>query len=179
MHIGVDCDGVLYDFTEDARLVVAQHLGTEYTNLEPAKVWDFMTEQWGLDQRTFWKLWFKAVRDDDAWFRLPPVEGSVEGLKRLQKAGHKIHIVTSRKGGELNTVRWIQEYGIPYDTLHIGRDKTRVNVDVLVDDWEKNWHEIRDTGGRCIIWDQPWNSHLLEAERVWGWGGVLELLNED
>lgn len=176
-HIGCDLDGVLYPFTECARVVVADHMGCDPLDLEEAKVWDFMTEQWGMDQRKFWDIWFKDVARGTAWCRLPPAPGSVEGLKRLQKKGHTTHIITSRKGGEVNTVKWIQEHKIPYDTLHIGRDKTRVNVDVLVDDWERNWQEVTEAGGRVLLWDQPWNAHVLGAERVYNWNDVLEAVS--
>jgi 5'-nucleotidase len=176
-HIGVDCDGVVYEFHEDAKIVVANHRGIDPSELTTAKVWDFMIEQWGMESKEFWDLWFKDVAKEGAWMRLPPVEGTVEGLKRLQKAGHTIHIITSRKGGEVNTVKWIQKHKIPYDTLHIGRDKTRVLVDVMVDDWEGNWHELTAAGRRVLVWDQPWNEHLLEAERVHSWDDVLKAVS--
>jgi hypothetical protein len=82
--------------------------------------------------------------------------------------------MTYRKGGEINTMKWIHRYEIPYDGLHIGRDKTRINVDLLVDDWEENWKEVTAAGGRCLVWDQPWNAHLTEAERVFTWDDVLD-----
>lgn len=176
-HIGVDLDGVVYEFHEDARVVVANHQGIDPSELTSATVWDFMSEQWGVSQRTFWKIWFEDVAREGAWLRLHPVPGTIKGLKALQKAGHTVHIITSRKGGEVNTVKWIQKHKIPYDTLHIGRDKTRVLVDVMVDDWERNWQELTAAGRRCLIWDQPWNSHVTEAERVYSWGDVLEAVS--
>lgn len=176
-HIGVDLDGVLYPFTEDARVVVSEFLGIHPVELDTPKVWDFMSEQWGVDQATFWRVWYEDVNRGGGWSRMPPVPGSIEGLHDLKSAGHSIHIVTSRKGGEMNTARWIQTHDIPYDTLHIGRDKTRVNIDILVDDWEKNWLEVTAAGSRCLIWDQPWNAHVAEAERVHSWSEVLEVLS--
>jgi 5'-nucleotidase len=168
-HIGVDCDGVIYEFHEDARIVVANHRGIDPSELTEAKVWDFMVEQWNI--------WFQDVAKEGGWLRLPPVPGTVEGLKKLQKKGHTIHIITSRKGGEINTVKWIQKHKIPYDTLHIGRDKSRVLVDVMVDDWERNWEELTAIGRRVLVWDQPWNAHLTEAERVFSWDDVLEAVS--
>lgn len=176
-HIGVDLDGVLYPFTECARIVVAEHLGIQPEELAEVAVWDFMTEQWGMDQRLFWDIWFKDVAKGNGWCRLDPIEGTERGLKLLRRKGHTIHIITSRKGGELNTVKWIQNHKIPYDSLHIGRDKTRVNVDVLVDDWERNWEEVTAAGGRVLLWDQPWNSHVVGAERVFNWDDVLKAVS--
>lgn len=177
-HIGVDLDGVVYDFAEDARIVVANHLNVDVLSLSPAKMWDFWQEQWGVTSELFWKIWFDDIRRGNAWFRLAPIEGSIEGLASLQDSGHSIHIVTSRRGGELNTVRWLHEYGVPHDTIHIGADKTRVNFDILIDDWERNWQEVTESGGRCFIWDQPWNSHVMNAERVFCWDDVLEKVNK-
>lgn len=176
-HIGVDNDGVMFAFHEAARIVVANHLRIDPIELPPAKVWDFMSVQWGLDHKTFWKIWFDDNANGGGWLRLPPVDGTVEGLKTLQKAGHTIHIITSRKGGEVATVKWLQKYKVPYDTLHIGRDKTRVLVDVMVDDWEGNWKELTAVGRRCLVWNQPWNDHLSEAERVHSWDDVLKAVS--
>lgn len=176
-HIGVDNDGVMYEFHEAARVVVANHRGIDPGELTTAKVWDFMVEQWGMDHKTFWKIWFADNEDGGGWLRLPPVPGTVEGLKKLQKAGHTIHIITSRKGGEINTVKWLQKYNVPHDSLHIARDKSRVLVDVMVDDWEGNWRELTALGRRVLVWDQPWNAHLTEAERVFSWDDVLKAVS--
>lgn len=176
-HIGIDLDGVMYPFHEDARIVVADYLHIHPIELDDAKCWDFMTDQWGVDQKTFWQIWFEDVARGNAWLRMPPADGTVEGIHRLRDAGHSTHIITSRKGGEVATVNWIHKYDIPYDTLHIGRDKTRVNVDLLVDDWEQNWCEITDSGGRCLLWDQPWNAHVVDAERVFTWYDVLDAVS--
>jgi hypothetical protein len=124
-NIGVDLDGVCYSFSEDSRIVVANHRGIDPLELEVAKVWDFMKIQWGMEYDDYWKIWYEDVaRDHDGgWLRLPPEPGTVEGLNALRDAGHTIHIMTYRKGGEINTMKWIHRYEIPYDGLHIGRDK--------------------------------------------------------
>src|SRR3990167_9194143 len=111
-HIGVDVDGVCYPFTDDASIVVADFLHIDQMELPVPKVWDFMSEQWGVDQKTFWEIWYEDVARGGAWLRLPPVPGTLEGLHLLRDAGHSIHIITHRKGGEVNTMKWIQKYDI-------------------------------------------------------------------
>lgn len=177
MRIGADADGVGYPFTEDARIVVAEHLRIDPSELEDPRVWDFMSEQWGVDQTTFWDIWAKDVAKGLAWLRFPPEDGYVEGITNLRDAGHKVIICTNRKGGELATMQWIQKYDIPYDGLFIGRDKTLASIDVLVDDWEQNWRESLDIGRRCLLWHQPWNEHVNDAERVFSWTDVMEAVN--
>jgi 5' nucleotidase, deoxy (Pyrimidine), cytosolic type C protein (NT5C) len=176
-RVGADVDGVGYSFTECSRHVVARHLSVDLFDLEDPKVWNYMTEQWGIDQETFWSIWAEDVAAGTGWLRFPPEDGYVEGITNLRDAGHQVVIVTNRRGGELATMKWIQAYDIPYDGLYIGRDKTAVNLDVLVDDWEQNWREVNDAGGRCLIWDQPWNHHVIEAERVYDWDDVLKAVS--
>lgn len=177
-RIGVDVDGVGYSFTEDARIVVADYLHIHPTELDNPAVWDFMIEQWGVDSETFWRIWGEDVARGTAWQRFGPEPGYVEGITKLRDAGHQVVIVTNRKGGELATMQWIQTHRVPYDGLFIGRDKTLANIDVLVDDWEGNWTEACGIGRRCLVWNQPWNSHIEVCERVHSWDDVIKAVSE-
>lgn len=176
-RIGADVDGVGYAFTEDARIVCANWLNVHPLELDPAKVWDFMLIQWGIDFETFWRIWHEDMARGGAWLRLPPCDGYVEGLTDLRDAGHEVIICTNRKGGEVATMQWIQKHNVPYDGLFIGRDKTLVDINVLVDDWEVNHAEALAIGRRCLLWDQPWNAHVEDAERVFNWTEVAEALS--
>lgn len=177
MRIGVDVDGVGYSFTEDARIVVADWMNIHPLELDPAKEWDFMLTQWGMDFDTFWRIWAEDVARGNAWLRFPPEVGYVEGITALRDAGHQTIIITNRKGGELATMQWLQKHDVPYDGLFIGRDKTMVDIDLLVDDWEVNWQEALAHGRRCIIWDQPWNAHVTDAERARSWDDVIKAVS--
>lgn len=169
MKLGIDLDGVCAMFEEDSRAVCADWLHLHPLELEPAKVWNFPSEQWGIPMDVFWTIWFEDVARGRAWWKTPVYEGTLEALTNLRDDGHTIHIVTSRKGGELPTASWIKEFEIPYDTLTIGEDKTVVNVDLLLDDWERNWNEATDAGRYCVLFDRPWNQHVTTADRVSSW----------
>jgi 5'-nucleotidase len=176
-RIGVDLDGVCYEFVHDARVVCAEHLGVATDALPEVTQWDFF-EQWGLTPEEFWRIWFKDVERGRAWNNRPPTEGATEALTSLRDRGHTIHIVTSRKGGEAATMSWISKHDLPYDTVTIGRDKTVVNIDLLLDDWEGNYLEVTQAGGHCVLFDQPWNRHVIEAPRVHGWADFIRYVEE-
>lgn len=178
MRVGIDLDGVCYSFTEDSRVVCAEYKHVDPSELPDPACWNFPEEQWDIPMHIFWELWFEDVAKGRAWRKRPPVDGTVEALNKIMDNGHTIHIISSRKGGEVATLGWVNEFAIPYDTLTIGHDKTAVNFDVLLDDWEKNWRDCQDAGRRCVIAHQPWNTHLTEAERVYGWDEFVKLIGK-
>lgn len=176
MILGIDLDGVCYDFAEDARVVCAEHLNVSVESLAPAAKWNFFHE-WGFDNELFWKLFLEDMHRGRAWRQRPPYDGTVESLTHLRDQGDKIVIVTSRKGAEPATAEWVRTFDIPYDALVIGEDKTLARVDLLLDDWERNWREMTAHGTPCVLMDRLWNQHVVEAERVHDWDDFIEYVD--
>lgn len=173
--IGVDLDGVIYDFTHEATLVCAKHLGVDPHTLEQAATWNFY-ESWGLSGKTFWDIIHDGVVNGLVWCNGEPMEGSVEALTALRDDGHSIHICTNREPYEEATINWLKSSGVPFDSVTITKDKTILSgVDFFIDDYEGNWRALVEAGVKhVVVMDQPWNHHLSEATRVHSWHEFVE-----
>lgn len=168
MKLGIDLDGVVYNFVEDARNCIAAYKGIDPTTLPVAESWNFYNI-WKISRNEFWDAITQGAKNGTMWANHPPIEGSIESLELLRDKGHTIHICTSRAGVEVETHAWARSIKLPYDTFTISSDKTIVNVDLFLDDFEVNWRELTDAGIPCVLFDQPWNRHVTEAERVLDW----------
>ncbi len=86
------------------------------------------------------------ANDESVQFEAKPVEGAVEILYKLKKAGHKLFFITSRpKQNQPMTFKWLRKYNIPFDDLSVighgtpkGLYGLKYNLDMYVDDLHKN-----------------------------------------
>lgn len=176
-NLGIDLDGVCYDFT-DSFVYYLKTIDWFNSNGVPepddgyaAPKWDFF-EDWGITGREFAALCDDGV-DAGIIFNVgDPFPDCIESLNLLKKEGHSIHVITHRMFGERsvhNTMDWINRHDLQFDSISFAEDKSIIGVDLLVDDYEGNWRTSLAQGIPCVIMDRPWNRHLLEAERVFGW----------
>lgn len=169
LRIGLDLDGCFYDFD---RMLVQWATEVKGHVPDPTKVdrsaWS-LAPQLGISEDEF-DAWCDEAVDAGYLFRHgAPYPGSVEAVRGLAEDGHSIHFVTSRRFGlksAHNTMDWLHEWDFPYDSITLSHDKTLVNVDVLVDDYERNWRECSEAGMRVFVMDRPWNQHLVGVDRV-------------
>lgn len=113
----------------------------------------------------------------------PPMPGSVEALRRLYIAGHRLHIVTARgfvmEGGPDNTAQireWtyqhVWEFAVPYHTLTFSKDKAGaqqelgVNFDFAIDDGVHNYEALDEAGVPVYILTRPHNADFPAERRV-------------
>ena len=70
-----------------------------------------------------------------------PIDGAADALRRLRAAGHTVVIYTARGWPEYRMTRqWLDEHGVEYDGLHMGKPV----ADVWIDDRAvrfTNWAE--------------------------------------
>jgi len=99
---------------------------------------------------------------------IKPKQGAREGLEGLRRMGYELVIVTNRPSDE-ETVRWsrawLKDNSLPYDEFHSTAEtsKTSVDVDVLIDDHDRNVLEFLEDGRPAVLFDQPWNNTPIEA----------------
>jgi len=168
LDIGLDCDGVMYDFYQVLKDYLVEHRGLDPAGLPlPATSWGHH-EAWGLNLQEFLTACNESV-DAGVMFRHgEPYEGTVEAVNRLKDAGHRIHVITNRSFGSLshhNTSDWLREHGIPFDSLIFAAKKGIVRPDIMLDDYEKNFFEMWDVDVETWLLDQPWNQET-DTERV-------------
>lgn len=163
LRVGIDLDGVLYDFAASFRrylVASGQILEGVLPDEEPGR-WSFY-EDWGFSLDEFIKLCNDGV-DAGYVFRGPTRPHAVESVRRIKDMGHSVHIITDRKFGsdpvnsEIATKHWLDEHGIPYDTLTFSADKTCVPTDCFVEDKLENYDALREAGVAAFLVSRPWN----------------------
>lgn len=173
MRVGVDIDGVLYDFFASFRRYwVKSHTRSEHERNRINRVtvnsdgeptfWEFYKEM-GLTLDEFKNHWENGIRLGII-YRGPAREGAQLAVSRLMAAGHTVCLVTDRGGilpelAESLTRLWLEDNAIPFDTLALLADKTSVGVDVFIEDKIENYEALWADGTPCILVNRPWNQH--------------------
>lgn len=161
--MGVDLDGVLFDFAHSLHryLVSIGHEVPEYDVVKEVDKWEFY-EDWQLSVTDFLKHCHDGV-DAGYVFRGPVRPGSKEALDRIKAAGHEIHIVTDRSFGskpynsERATYDWLEEHGLPFNSVTFSPDKTVVPTDCFVEDKIANYDALKLSGVDAYLITRPWN----------------------
>ncbi len=170
-NIGIDLDGCLYDFGKSLAhyLVEYEDFPTEVAT--PPKVWNFFLD-WGLSIDDYIKAYARGV-DAGVVLRVgEPDIDSVEVLNLLREGGHTLHIVTYRTVGKRavqNTMEWLEEYEVPYDTITFSKDKTIVKNHIFIEDNMDNFKALWAADIECFLMDRPWNEEVTTPYRVYGW----------
>lgn len=162
MRVGVDLDGVCFDFGKSlARYLDDHHAGRYQHGNGKTSTWDFYTE-WGMDLNEFLKACHDGV-DLGYVFRGPARYGAPRAIRKLHKLGHEIIIITDRqfgsdpKNSQRATIEWLAEHKIPYDQLHFSADKTIVPTDMFVEDKLENYDALDAAGSEVWLINRPWN----------------------
>src|ERR1017187_1409784 len=144
MRIGVDLDGVLYNFTASLADYIEHMTGVKYPSTPSC--WEFYAEDWNMSLAEYFQ-WFEEGVDAGWIFAVgPPVWEAIQSLRILKEKGHTIHLITDRNVGKLakvNTCSWLKIWNVPYDTLTFsnGNKSETVNVDIAIDDRPKHVDE--------------------------------------
>jgi hypothetical protein len=160
-RIGLDLDGVFYDFEQAIRQYLAEQ-GTMYSQMPPATQWHFYRD-WGLSLEEFTAAGNNAADEGALWHRHPCRLEDLKPLERLRAAGHTLHIVTARDYGtepavsHEATVRWLRLSGFPYDTLTFASDKTIVKTDYFLEDKVANHDALIDANVKSCLIDRAYN----------------------
>lgn len=159
MRIGVDLDGVLYNFTASLSDYIGYATGQWYP-YRPS-CWEFYEIDWGMSLAEYLAWFEQGVEAGWIFVVGAPAKGSIEALYALKAKGHTIHLITDRNVGEkakVNTTLWLSAHGVPYDTLTFcnGNKASLVNVDLAVDDQPKMVDEYRAAGveAYCMGFDE-------------------------
>lgn len=180
--IGVDVDGVLYDFVQ-ALIDYAEHTHG-YENLPYAESWNFYEKQWGWSGDQFLDIYTKGVHDWVMWSNGIPMGDCKTWLNKLYDEGHEIHVVTwrslpkvSAELGHQITKDWFERHGLKYHSITVARDKTCVPVDYFIEDNVDNYLSLKECGTTPVLINRPWNQYLENATRVDNWEEFYLLIN--
>lgn len=163
VRVGVDLDGVLYDFGASVRLYldsIGRHYGWKDDAAEPHD-WNFF-EYWGMDRNEFRKICDDGV-DAGYIFSGDIRPHAKEAVNDIAEAGHEIIIITDRQFGSrpvnshAATRNWLDMHGIWFDELVFSADKTCVPTDTFVEDKLENYDALVANGTKCFLINRPWN----------------------
>lgn len=183
-RIGVDLDGVLYDFgLAFKKYLTKSHKWPELWCSE-IKRWEFY-EDWGISLAGFKRICHEAADTGELWNACGLLGGSSaqEALEDLKAAGHKIHIITHRGFGthpsasHVATARWLGTCSLPYDTLTFSEDKTLIKTDWMIEDNADNYVALEKSGCKPVLITRPWNEHLKDARRVTSVREFVDMVN--
>lgn len=181
MKVIVDLDGVVFNFTESLRLYLIEHEGYDPSRLGDVKTWNFFADNWGMTLEQYMDACHAGVDAGVIFRHGPSWEGSIEGVNGLKDRGHSVHILTDRSFGSLspqNTIAWLKENGVPFDSICFSADKTIMHADLMIEDRDKNYLAVEKAGNAVpVLITRPWNEHVVGARRVNTWPEFLELVD--
>lgn len=157
INCGFDLDCVLNNLTE----VWTQELNKKYhlhVKYEDIKEWDMSKAFKTLTKKQIYKPLIKRK----IWKHIRPTDGSQECLKLLKESGCKVYIITATHYKNVKwKVNWLKKYFpfMSWDDVIIVKDKSLINVDVLVDDYEAN---LINGTYKKLLFNQPWNENFNE-----------------
>lgn len=168
MRVGVDLDGVVYDFAASVREYLVG-CGWDRAKCTPATTWEFYRD-WGLSDREFVDVCNDGVDHGVIFTHGDPEPGSSEALYRIREAGHTIHVVTDRKFGKPGaaaeaTISWLARHDLPFDDITFTSDKRCANLATMVDDKLSNYDQLEKSGVWTYLLDRPWNRVRESAAR--------------
>lgn len=188
MKLGIDLDGVVYNFHVPFCKLAEKKLKRE---LDYPECWNFFAEQWGITFQEFDELMAFGVKYRNLWWVGPEIEGAKNGLQELIDDGHEIVIITHRgpKGAEMEarwaTEHWLAVHRIPHHELFITHEKTKFDLDLIVEDAPKNVLAAQAAGEIGVCYTQPWNTDDKEEwngsgpqYRVDNWEQVVKVVRE-
>lgn len=177
IRLGLDLDGVIYNFVDEFREYYSIEHGLDPEELSEVTRWEFYRD-WGMTDEEYFIELGKAAINSKVFTKGEPYPHAQEQILRLKELGFEIVIITARNVSnnpthmELihkNTAQWLIDQNIAFDELIIDNDKTRHNLDILVDDNIWNVEAQMLAGKTGYVFDRPWNREENIYLRVMGW----------
>ena len=178
MRILVDMDDVLCHFVP--RIVEWYNKDTnsniKLKNVDP---WDL---EKSFKDKAALAYFRNYIRYPSFYQDLPPVEGAIEGFKKLVKK-YDVFIVSAvpRSAGLAyeGKMEWLRFY-FPFfnlDNFISAQKKSIIESNILLDDGMHNLEPFRESGKTAVAFDRPWNKKW-DGLRVKTWPEFLDLVKE-
>lgn len=114
---------------------------------------------------------------------LDPVDGAIGAIDFLSQAGHEIYFATRPFYHSpyccFEKYEWIENH-FPGLENNIIFTKNKGLLDpanaVLIDDYEDN---LKKFEGQKILFDQPWNRHVVDYHRARNWQDIVSLFKNE
>lgn len=169
-EIMLDVDDVTMPWSEPIR-DEAVSLGL----IPPGSVWSSWTPwiDWGIREQDWFRILTSANRKG-LYTKTAPYPDAVSALNLLAWHGHNIHVVTARRGKNIESITpaWFEDHGIGYKSMNFVQNKVLaesiigVEFDYAIDDGPHNYIDLDQAGINVYLMDQPHNRSMDGARRV-------------
>lgn len=187
MRIGLDIDGVIYQWEKTARYMLREILpGQRYRDDPALRVqsprWDYIKDV--VDKEAWDWLWTHGVHL--GLFRYGHLyPGAIEAIRGLNALG-SVSLVTHRPASAVrDTLAWLSLLDLPIEGLHIlsgGEPKSTVTpeFDYFVDDKPSNVLDLElRTKTKVALMRRPWNHDHQRGTVVQSLGHFCEEVRRD
>ncbi len=169
--LGVDLDGVVADFYGRLREIAAEWFDVPIDELpiNPNNI-----SEWGINnQAEYERIHYFAVTERELFASMQPIPGAPPTLRRLSNNEVRIRIVTHRlvtrrihRSSIIQTVKWLDRYGIPYWDLCFLGEKSAVDANCFVDDTPEQINRLAESGKHVIVYTNFTNSKVEESDLI-------------
>lgn len=158
--VGVDVDGVLGEQVPPAlERVKAKGKGKDLSKSDITD-WDF-----SIEDTTISKEIEEYLLDSTFIMEMPVVHGSISAMELLHKNYHVVIVTNRPPETQKNTIDWLKKHFKFHEfvnTREMGKDK--LGLDILIDDNLDNVKLLASSGGRSLLFSQPWNQNVKDKE---------------
>ena len=175
MIIYCDMDGVLAQFTARVVEILGQNGIPAPSRMTKWKLEDNVHPLWRKKAK---KIINDALHYPEFWSLLWPLEGAIEGFKKLQTYGD-VYIATTPwnssacfKGKRKWVGKWLPWFD-QQNVIYI-KNKSLLRGDLLIDDKPSNLDNFH---GDTIIFDREWNEKHQGHVRAQDWNDLLEIMS--
>lgn len=181
--LGVDLDGVCADYFSMILPIAKEWLGVD----DLPEIVDYSFNSWGVDKapKGYKALHKFGVVQRDMFTKMKPMLNAPQVLRRLSEKDVLIRIITSRLciknyhvEAVTQTVKWLENNGIPYWDLCFIKDKSAVSADLYIEDAPHNIQELRNIGRNVLCFRNSTNENIKE-DVVFDWLEVEKRVMHD
>lgn len=190
MRIGVDLDGVAYQWSKTARYMLREILpNSPYTKDGPLGTesthWDYISEN--VSRKHLNWLWKEGV--ELGLFRHGNMyTGTIKYVRLLAEMGDVIAITHRPQAAVHDTLAWLAYQKLPLSGVHIlsgmqPKSTVMPRCNIYIDDKVENCNElVEETDGSVYLMDREWNQDGApkvqpidpSVTRVFGWRDFYE-----
>lgn len=176
--LGVDLDGVCADFYARMREIAAEWFEVKAKKL--TRNVSYGLSEWGVTDYESLHRW--AVTERELFSSVPMIPGARKYLRRLSNERYRIRIITHRlfiqyfhEIAVRQTIKWLDNHGIPYWDLCFMKHKDQVGADIYIEDSPDNVQSLRARGLYAICFANSTNRHI-GSPRAESWEEVYALI---
>jgi hypothetical protein len=165
LRIGMDFHGIIVDPTS-----VKQRIAYEITGqwiLPELLKREIAVPEGILTNDEYDEMNRRIYETEGSILRAPPVDGAIETILALVKAGHEVDIITaSGVAAFKNAVLWCRNHGLEIPGIRlfgVGPDGDKIQVvrrmDIYLDDEFKHLDAVKDVIEHLFLLDRGYNQH--------------------